>query len=451
MQHQAKRKAYVKRKALSWVRELPLSEKRSMVDSWKAYAAKQQELIETPPDIQAAISDVAAEEQHPIEWSPDELAAFAEAAGQQRLEFAGEDKRANVRARTYRKMADEVLPAYPHREDLAQRAQRLRDARRHGTTRYSRELKRFITIWDAKADDPLLCPDDAREEAMRVQSRIVPAIMKVLQENPNARVYSAVFTKPTVAPGELSKAQRANYKSLIALVRKCKRDGSLPLLGAYAVMESPLTWDRKWHAHINVILVTQGWLDWSKVRELWRANVHLSTVGGRSARERYRIAGRPTEAQLKGALRELIKYAVRAVPEKSAAKAAIAGDDDRPPPPAMTQWTPAEWVEYLDAHKRFRRSRGYGCLFKVDAPEKTTDLASFSETVGTIDFDGERFVRRYPLLDSILGDKSSTVEVRKWHIEALRKLLYHPGHSERVRDALLTIKKLYGPVSLAVE
>ncbi|MGH3782556.1 MAG: hypothetical protein ACRDRO_18530, partial [Pseudonocardiaceae bacterium] len=42
---------------------------------------------------------------------------------------------------------------------------------------------------------------------------------------------------------------------------------------------------------------------------------------------------------------------------------------DRPPAPAMLDWTGSELLEWMKAQRGFRRTRSYGCLFKVGKPE----------------------------------------------------------------------------------
>lgn len=397
-----------------------------------------------------------SEAQRFVDWSAEDLQRFAEMIDQQRLEFAEEDRHENVRRALARYLDTTIAP---HTVDPAIRklSTRLREARQTCTYLYRRRDGKHITMWDAKAGLPLLCPDDAREEAMRVQRRITPEILKAVREQ-KARVYSCVFTDHNSRPGELRKGMRAIQKKFAALMRKCKRDNSLPILGAYVVMEAPLGGYRDWHPHLNVFLVTRGWLDYEKLRRLWARNVEMGHVSG-------------DEDSIAAALREMIKYAVRAVPEKSDAKAkeaessrrrrykdrarsgdrpievlrsedgqgadaignrsAIHGcDEERPHAPAMTLWTPAEWLEWWTAHKGFRRSRGYGCLYNVDKPEKES-IEEF-ETVGTGTRDGQgRIVRRFSLLEFIPGDKSSTIPLKDRLREHLQRLFGDPDRHKR--------------------
>lgn len=436
--------------------------------------------IDPSPHVQAALRQVdryeTAAAQHWMDWSPDDVDRFLDLVDQQRLEFDEEDSHANVRLAVARYIETQVNPCTT---DVAIRKlpSRLREARQTGTIMYRKEDQKFITMWDSKAGIPLLCPDDAREEAMRVQRRVVPAVMEALKQK-GARAYYAVFTMPDAAPGKLRAAQRSMFKRFNSLIRKCKRDDSLPLLGAYGVMESPLSWDRDWHVHLNVILVTRGWFDYAKLRHLWHWNVEVRRLAS-------------TETAIAAALTEIIKYSCRAVPEKSASKAtqtarhaigaAKRGADDQghesplaghsmaleeqsaaPPalpecvdsstqrrvvdakgessrdgapaspgasPPALIEWTPQEFIEWWNAHKGFRRSRGYGCLFRIDDPEPES-MDGF-EAVGTVAHDGARLVRRFALLGSIPGDKSSTMSHRERLKAYLRRLTGPPEEHQR--------------------
>lgn len=379
------------------------------------------------------------ERQHWLDWDLNDFNKFAELIDQQRLEFAEEDRHENVRRAICRYLDTVVSPSVAD-PSVRKLAQRLRDARQTGTIMYNPQCGKFITMWDNKAGLPLLCPDDAREEAMRVQRRVVPAVLKALEQK-GARAYSCVFTVENSAPGKLRQGMRALSRKFNSLIRKCKRDGSLPILGAYAVMESPLGGYRTWHPHLNVILVTSGWFDYAKLRALWCANVHVERLEGSSA-------------SIEAALRELIKYSVRAVPEKSQAKSqehslrcdrtaeladpsalnAPLSSSERPEAPPMIEWTCAEWLEWWYAHKGFRRSRGYGCLYRVETPEPES-IEGFV-AVGTVRHDGSKLVRRFSLLESIPGDKSSTTDRREQLKSHLKRLFGPPDKPDKALQAM---------------
>lgn len=411
------------------------------------------DVLSPPPRVQAALEQRARIEEaaaaHWIDWSEQELEGLLEIVDQQRLEFEEEDTHANVRAAIARYLETVVAPAVAD-PIIGKLSARLREARQHGTIMYHPERKKFVTIWDQKAGLPLLCPDDAREEAMRVQRRVVPAVLEQLKHK-GARAYYAVFTVPDAAPGKLRAAMRALFRRFNQLMRDVqfaqrrrqrRRQGArarqlelaaeLPILGAYAVLEAPLSHDRDWHPHLNVIFVTSGWFDYAKLREYWHWNVEVRRLEGK-------------EAALAAALRELIKYSVRAVPEKSAAKqhsttrgvvdmgGPAAGGESRqfagpPVAPALIEWTADEFVEWWGAHQRFRRSRGYGCLYRLEDPDETESLEGF-RPIGSVRSVGGKLVRTFPLLGSIPGDKSSGMSLRDRFRRAIERLLGPPDRA----------------------
>lgn len=360
-------------------------------------------------------------ETHPVE--------LEKAADQLRLELTDYDGRANVRAEVARYLERVVLPA----EDsprLRRLVLKLRDARRRCWFQLDTETGSTRTLWDQKAGEPLLCPDDAREEAMRLQRRLEETIGELAQAG--YRVYYGVLTIDNAAPGGLrtriDKLWRKWQRALKARVpnkpgqrlAKAKRARLFPFIGAIATLEAPLGASRTWHPHLNVIVITRGFFDWSA----WWA--HWGCVS-----EWKPIKGGPQSVA--AAFRELIKYAVRAVPEKSNAKAAARppaikqphepeprhpavvdvvppavsggeGVEARPSPPAMVEWTAAEWLEWWGAMKGRRRTRTYGELFGLNVdPEPATGSWV---TIGRALWDGSRFCASFPLLESIPGDKS---------------------------------------------
>lgn len=390
------------------------------------------DLLDPPPLVRAAMRHVQREDDadasHWSDWKAEDIERFIDLVDQQRLEFAEEDAHANVRMAVARYLETVVNPVAGDPK-LWEAPATLRAARTRGTIMFNRTSGKFITIWDEKAGMPLLCPDDAREEAMRVQRRVVPAVMEALKQ-PGARAYSCVFTIENAPLGQLRKQMRSLQKRFNAFMRKMKRDQSLPILGAYSIMEAPLGGYRDWHPHLNVILVTSGWFDYAVLRDLWARNVQVQRI-----EPDWR--DKTMEEALGASLRELIKYPVRAMSEKSNEKSStdelIVGRDGtlRPPAPSMLEWTAEEFLEWWYAHKRFRRSRGYGCLYKLKKPEPES-LDAF-EAVGTATREGTRLVRRFTLLESIPGDKSTTPDHRERLKAHLRKVL---GDPNRHRQAI---------------
>lgn len=450
--------------------------------------------LDPPPLVKAAYKQRDRlknfEQQHWMNWKMEDLDRVIEGSRQFELALPDMNRRDAVRT-AVADYLDRVAKPYAETDREALLGLRMRSTRNYFLRRVNPETGREILIWDHKACLPLLDPDDAREEAMRIQRRIVPAAMKVL-EQPGTRAYYAVFTVPNVPAGKLHDAMRKLSKRFNAMLKKVKRDGSLPIVGAYSVMECPMGWRRDWHPHLNVILITSGWLDYAKVRELWHWNVEMQRLEG-------------SQSRLEAAMREIIKYSVRTVPEKSDAKAQgarrfrddaprhverdtrtlhlhgfedgtgafgrgvpedgcadgertglrrlegrtaareegrgekEAHDDGRPnpqcderhghglppAPPALIEWTAAEFWEWFRAHKGFRRSRGYGCLYRVRRVREPVPDSGWQTThMGTRGARG--FVIRSVLLGSIPGDKSSTMDARERLKAHLRKLVGPP-------------------------
>jgi hypothetical protein len=367
-------------------------------------------LTSPPPAVQAAYRQIdrqnRASTAHYIDWSSEEIEPLLHLVDQQRLEFDIEDSHANVRLAVARYLETTVTIASAD-PSIWKLSARLRAARQTGTLMYNPMAKKFITIWDDKAGLPLLCPDDAREEAMRVQRRYVPTLVD--WRNNGKAVHKLVLTMPNYAAGSLREGMDTIFKRFRRLVLK---SGRFPeIKGALVTLEAPLSEHRDWNVHLNVIVMCDGFLDYGKLRALWHWQV-----------DAYRLRG--SQEDVETALRELIKYPVQAMPSKSDGHARNGSRA-----PALTEWTAAEFIEWWDAHQRFRRTRTYGLLFGLDDPEPES-LEGFV-SIGFVCHDGTRLVRRLTLLDSIPGDKSSGT-----------------GALDRYRRA---IERLHGPPDAARE
>jgi hypothetical protein len=367
------------------------------------------------------------------------------AAAQMKLKLPKMNERARARDRVAQYLKEVVTP-HMFRRSHYELADRLLDARQS----YQRGLMpdgKIVLRWDRKAGLPLLCPDDAREEAMRLSRRMVPNLLAQL---PDCSAHYCVLTWPNAQRGTLREVQAAIWKKFNSLMRACKRaDAPFPIVGAVAVMESPLGWRRDWHPHLNVIFVVRGqWLDYEKLRARWHWNLHIARIpGDRAAVER--------------SFRELIKYSCRSVPEKSAEHAELVRLDrdgrEIPIPPPLVEWTAAEFLEWYESHRRRRRTRSYRSLYGVPKPAKLdSSLVTWVATgsrVRTVNRGGfvelGGFVERSSLLESIPGDKSTVEDIRRRLKAAWSKLLGPPDHLARVRNALRTLNKHCGPISLA--
>ncbi|NIP73026.1 MAG: hypothetical protein GWO16_08350 [Gammaproteobacteria bacterium] len=252
-----------------------------------------------------------------------------------------------------------------------------------------------LVAWDAKCGQAKLCPDEAREEAHRIQRAYIPELLRQVKEGRDTRIYYAVLTMPNVAPGKLHQAKRAMFRRFRALLRKRARGRRRfsEITGALVTQEDPMGADGAWNVHLNAVLVVEGWLDYRELREAWHWNVELKRVRA------------PTVEALARTLRELVKYPVRMVAEKSQAKAA---EGSAAPP--MLEWAPTKWLEWWYANKGFRRTRSYGCLYAIQQDEEGAGALEDVEWIGTVAYraGGYHVTLGRPPLDLIPDHKSTT-------------------------------------------
>lgn len=388
----------------------------SVLHSWLVNA---HDVLDPPARVIAAKEQIARQENaqggHWLNWQPQALEDLLQLVDQQRLEFSAEESHANVRTAVARYLDHVVMPQCA---DLAIRKLpgRLREARQSGLVMWNPSDQRFVTLWDTKAGLPLLCPDDAREEAMRLQRRYVPTLTG--WRNNGKALHYAVFTMPNFEPGKLRQGMQAIFKRFRALLKS----GKFPeIVGALCTLEAPLGRCRDWNVHLNVVLMCDGFLDYKKLREQWHWDVEIQRLRG-------------DQEAIEATLRELVKYPVQAMPSKSASKA-----DRERAAPAMTEWTAQEWVEWWNAHKGFRRTRTYGELFGIEKPEAES-LDGFI-ALGQVKHDGQAFRFRSALLDSIPGDKSSGVGYLDRLRRHLRGLSGPPDEALAMLEAAAEVEK----------
>ena len=344
-------------------------------------------------------------------------AAWAPAAlpSQEQLElgFQGHSLHEAVRLALATKIENDVLPLWGAKW-IRDYIERLRNARHSGALGFNVKTEKFVRFWDTKAGLSRYCPDDAREEAMRIQRKYLPYLEA--QQQAGYNIYYCVLTTPNAAAGGLLPEMKRQFKRFRQLLKAKFPDGSLKfpeIKGALVVQEAPLGRSRDWNVHLNVVLVVDGYLDYGKLRSWWHWDLYADKLPvGHNA--------------IRGALTELIKYAVAATVTKSADKAALSdrsiptaaataapcGDESgvdrsesaRPPP--MLEWTGSELLEWMRAMRGFRRTRSYGCLFGLTKPEREEDgpiiwLGTFSSRGY-----GRGYDLQIPLLRSIPEDKS---------------------------------------------
>jgi len=211
---------------------------------------------------------------------------------------------------------------------------------------------RPVIAWDEKCSCSKLCPDEARHEGQRLYDRYADVIRE--HESGGGRVYKAWFTLPNYPGGRLAEGQRYIFKRFRNKIMRATRKGKnkFGIEGALTVLEAPLSASDDWNIHLNVVILTRGWLSYAKLREAWAWNIEV------------RHHSRFDERGMQDLFNEMVKYAVKTVTEKSA-------DRHHKIAPAFVDWTPAEILEWFEANQNFRRTRAYGCLHGIGKPERT--------------------------------------------------------------------------------
>lgn len=320
------------------------------------------------------------------------------------LELTGYSRREAIRRAVATKIRNEILPIAGDKwmQDIPDR---LEDARQSGKTGIRLRDGKRVFCWDTKAGLARLCPDDAREEALRLRRRVMPTAQKLRDEG--LRFLFCVLTIPNAGAGDLRRGMESAFDRLKAFLASKTNSGEKKfpeIRGALAVLEAPLGQSRDWNVHLNVILVVKGFLDFGKLRAQWHWH-----VGGCKW-----IA--PAPGAFEAAMAELIKYPVVAMAEKSAAHA-----EEGSKAPPMLEWRPGELVEWLRAMRGFRRTRAYGALYGAKAPEaEDQGPIVWLWRVGLV---AGRYVATSALLKSIPEDKSGGAPP----LEALRRQLAPGG------------------------
>ena len=378
---------------------------------------------------------------HPLMQRADELEKAAEAVDRDLDAYSA---RADVRKQIASYLESVVLPG-TWETRLRRLPDKLRSARQKCWSQMDGLSGDTRVIWDEKAGEPLLCPDDSREEGMRLQRRLEGRVEELARQG--YRVYYGVLTIENALQGhcatrveklwrKFKRALKAEAPNRPRKVPKKSWPRLFPIVGAIATLECPLSASRTWHPHLNVILVTRGFFDWSSWWQHWGCVSHFQAL---------------KPGNVAAAFRELIKYAVRAVPEKSAAKAgsnttcllessspslpspslpasptcsdtatdtaaaSSAGSrsagalrnsrkSSMPSGPAMIEWTRAEWLEWWSVMKGRRRTRTYGELYGLNVDPEEVERIWL--TIGTARWNGFVYEHRVVLLECIPGDKS---------------------------------------------
>jgi hypothetical protein len=210
---------------------------------------------------------------------------------------------------------------------------------------------RPVIAWESKCGCSKLCPDEARHEGQRLFDRYASVMAE--HEKHGGRVYKMWLTLPNYPGARLAEGQRYIFKRfrdrMIRPVSKGKNKFGID--GALAILEAPLSKDREWNVHLNVVLLTKGWISYAKLRDAWGWNLEV------------RHHRRFDEKGMHALFNEMVKYSVRTVTEKS-------GSKHHSEAPAFIDWTPAEILEWFEANQNFRRTRAYGCLHGIGKPDR---------------------------------------------------------------------------------
>jgi hypothetical protein len=248
---------------------------------------------------------------------------------------------------------------------------------------------RPVIHWKKKCNCLRLCPDEARQDQVRVIKQYVAAILA--GKRAGLRLYKIVLSPPNVPRGDLHEAKRDLFRQWRAVCRMMqhKEVALQGIKGQLVIEEDPMGARGDWNVHLNIILLYDGWLDYTKFRELWphqcdiksEADMRKATIA--TLKKRGVDTSELTDEEiLVHAVKECVKYPVQAVSEKSQVHADAASGwvldeyqdkDGKPTAPPMTDWPEPAAMEWWDANKAFRRVRSYGCLYDCKRPQISDD------------------------------------------------------------------------------
>lgn len=313
----------------------------------------------------------------------------ATAAYFERLYFAYPEARL-ARGRGERGAAEEGRPEY------LVIAERLRDCRKSGVFG-SDSAGSLVVAWDSKCGLVRLCPDEAANESQRLRESYEPGLLALVRQG--CRLHKAVFTLPNYPSGRLREGKRYIFKRFRDRIMRARKGKAprFPVRAALVVQEDPLSARGDWNVHLNVILVTSAFLDYGELRAAWAANLDIRP-----------LPPNYSDSAMAKLWAECVKYAVRTVPEKSAAKAG----EGASAAPAFTEWPQALAHEWWQAGKGFRRTRAYGELHALPLEIRQAKALLRTSRVlwlGRLDYRAGKYAISWAArLDSIRADNSTT-------------------------------------------
>lgn len=323
----------------------------------------------------------------------------------------------------------------------------LRSCRKHGDLGALQEEggTRKIIMWNHKCGQNRFCPDEAREEQMRLAERYPPKIKEWLAERYWRQAQYCVLTWPNIPAGELAFFKREMFRQLVKFLQiKKGKDGvarskRFPAIrGVLATQEDPLSWRGDWNLHLNLLLLVDGNFPWAEFRAGWfKATRHLFDKKHRGFQVHFKnIKGKTLEAIVRAVL-ELVKYSAKHITECShddqhheAAEPGLRRDpvsdddsdvlaagsvqDDRRAQgldapgaagsgvqedprtevflkaPGLVDWPGERLHEWHRAGLRFRRTRSYGALFAVKEVEPEKIDKDKVQWIGRVDWNDDR-------------------------------------------------------------
>jgi hypothetical protein len=300
-----------------------------------------------------------------------------------------------------------------------------------------------------------LCPSDARREGARLSAGYRERLRALDQLGYLLRF--AVVTLPNFPEWHLGSGLHEIRRRLNARWFRAKRDAgqarnwrepgrTFPdLVGALCTVEAPLSGryddpSNAWNVHANVILVFRpssrefGLPDYGELRAAWGAHVHFETLP----------QGDPDA--LDAALKELLKYPVQAISEKSAEKRKPKRDHEGnllPPAPPMVEWSAERIFEWIESHRSYRRTWSWGQLngkkvealdgFAIEIPKPAARDTDRGEWLGLIWTSPALVTVQRPMKDTRELDAAQ----RRRKFEHHARLSTDPEYATQIRERTL--------------
>jgi len=382
------------------------------------------------------------------------------------MEPYAERRRAEVQLAGYiENIANNHCDDLELKEHLINVALQMYNCRQSGRT--FKEGDELYTAWDYKCSQTKLCPDESREESQRLAEFYLPELMNYAKEDGRNRVFYSVFTDENYCLGDLKHGKKdiiEKFKRFTATLKYYAQDAerkhatnksckatyagafcpvefyevygepkrtrsfikdivyppdAIDLNGSLIIQEDPLSASNTWNVHLNVFLLVKGRFDWALARDLWNKNVFFTEV-------------KKNAFDFRNALLEAIKYSAQILPVKSESKT----KHGQTLAPWMCEWPPETWLEWFNANKNFRRTRAYGCLYKVHERRwdemsgieraRVVSWADVVESFTSVSFDTCTWKDVYSLPESLTGeDKVEHLKERNKIKVKLRNAMMH--------------------------